>query len=136
MMLQVAESTVDQPGRPGRRPTSDITLVEDEHAQPAQAGVTGDARAVDPGADDDQIEPRGTVLRDHVQAALLMAGGTMAYLITSPRPIASSASITSTRGRSPLIKASAGTIPLARSESAVSTKRGVWWNTPLMVSSL
>src|SRR5215208_5801922 len=125
MMLQVAESTVDQPGRPGCRPTADVTLVEDEHTQPAQAGVTGDARAVDPGADDDQIEPRATVLRGHGQAASLTAGGTMAYLITSPRPIASSASITSTRGRSPLTKTSAGTILLAKSESAVSTKRGV-----------
>jgi hypothetical protein len=124
-MLQVAQSTMDQSRRPRHRPASDIALVEQRHTQYPQRSAADNPRAVDPGADDDQIERRGPVLRGYNQAALLMAGGTIAYLITSPRPMASNASITSTSGRSPVINASAGTMPLARSESAVSTYRGV-----------
>src|SRR5829696_9438346 len=123
-MLQVAQSTVNKPRRPRCRAAGDIALVQDQHPQSAQGCVAGDPRAVDPGADDDQVEPRGIVLQGHDQAASLMNGGTMANLITSPRPMASNASITSISGRSPLINAFAGTKPLARSESAVSTYRG------------
>ena len=56
MMLQVAQPTVDEPRRPRRRPTGNVALVEDQHPQPAQRGVAGDARAIDPGADDDEIK--------------------------------------------------------------------------------
>ena len=120
-MLQAAQSAVNEPRRSGGGPARHVALVEQEHTQPAQRGIPRDARAIDPGADNDQVEAGRSFRREVTQAAAPFGPGTIASLITSPRPIASSASTTSANGRWPLMKVPAGTIPFARNESAVST---------------
>src|SRR5690606_35224333 len=57
-VLEVAEAAVDQPGRRARRAARDVGLLEHEHALPGERGLARDPRAVDAGADDDDVEGR------------------------------------------------------------------------------
>ena len=56
VVFQVAQSAVDQAGRPLRSPAGDVALVQKQDPQAAHRGVAGYARAVDAGPDHDNVE--------------------------------------------------------------------------------
>ncbi len=56
VVLQVAQTAVDQAGRPLGGPVRDVALVQEQHLQAAHGGVPGDAGAVDAGPDHDEVE--------------------------------------------------------------------------------
>ena len=53
--LEIAKPAMDQLGAGGRGMGGKIVLLAQGHRQAAPGGVAGDARAVDPAADDKQI---------------------------------------------------------------------------------
>ena len=70
VVLEVAQAAVDQLGAPLRRGRGEVVLLDQQHLEPAAGGVARDARAVDAGADDEEIELRGggRTWRDLVRA--------------------------------------------------------------------
>ena len=56
VVLQVAQTAVDQTRRPLRRPAGDVAFVQEQHPQTPHRGVPGHAGAVYAGPDHDEIE--------------------------------------------------------------------------------
>ena len=54
--FEIAEAAVDQLRRAAAGAAREVALVDDEHGETAQRRLARDRRAVDPGADHDQIE--------------------------------------------------------------------------------
>ena len=55
VVLEVAQSAVDELGAPLRRRGREVVLLDEEHRQAAARGVAGDPGAVDAAADDEEI---------------------------------------------------------------------------------
>ena len=55
-MLEVTESAMNQTAGPTRRPAAEVPLIENEDSELVERSLARDRRAVDAGADDDQIE--------------------------------------------------------------------------------
>ncbi len=53
---EVAQASVDQFGRGGRRPGAPVVLFHERHPQAAQRGIVGDPGAVDSAPDDQHVE--------------------------------------------------------------------------------
>src|SRR5262249_13370367 len=53
--LEVARTAVDHPARGAAGAGSPVAFLEDEHGEPAERQVAGDAGARDPTADDDDV---------------------------------------------------------------------------------
>ena len=62
-VLEVAQSTVDQLGAPLRGGGGNVVLLDDQHPEAAAGSVAGDSRAIDAGADDDEIIDVRVVVR-------------------------------------------------------------------------
>src|SRR5690606_9403326 len=54
-MLQIAQSAVDEAGRPGRRAVAEVLLFDQSGAQAAQSRVAGNRRTVDAAADNQHV---------------------------------------------------------------------------------
>ncbi len=59
VLLEIAQSAVNELRAPLRSGRRDVALLDQEHLEAATGGVARDARAVDAGADDEEIELRG-----------------------------------------------------------------------------
>src|SRR5262245_18645661 len=58
VVFEIAQAAVDQFRGSGGRCAGEIAFVAEEYRQPAPGGVAGDAAAVDPAADDRNVEGR------------------------------------------------------------------------------
>jgi hypothetical protein len=56
VLLEVAQSTVDQLGRGGRRARREIIALAQEHREASAGCLAGDAAAIDPAADHGHVE--------------------------------------------------------------------------------
>ena len=54
-MFEVAQAAMDELGRCRGGPAGEIVLLEQDHAEAAAGGITGDAAAIDPAADHREI---------------------------------------------------------------------------------
>ena len=61
VVLEVAQTAVDQARGPARGSAADVALVDQEHAQAAKRDVAGDAGAVDARADDREVPLRAVM---------------------------------------------------------------------------